>query len=611
MFRIRRVMDDIYPLNQRAVKQVMEIVRSRFAAVREEKVQALAEQLRNPLKYQFRSILFVADNYNGHIMGFAMLQHAPDLHFCFLDYLATAKNNVPSGIGGALYERCREEARLLNSLGIFMECLPDDSILCPGDTLQQENASRLKFYERYGARPILKTLYETPVNSGDTCPPYLVYDGLDRGVFPSAKEARMVVNAILRRKYGDYCPEDYIRRVVHSFQDDPIVLREYRYVNPLGGKTANASWNNGQHENQSMPPVYLTVNDQHQIHHVREVGYVESPVRIASILKHLQKSGLFQDIPVAVFPEKYIRQVHANELVDFIKNASEAFPQGTSVYPYIFPVRNAGRKPKDINVLAGYYCIDTFTPIHHNVWKAAKGAVDCALSAASKVVETSGLAYALVRPPGHHAESKVFGGFCYLNAAAIAAHYLSLLGRVAILDIDYHHGNGQQEIFYQRQDVLTISLHGHPSATYPYFCGYRNERGEGAGAGFNMNYPFDPGTDAQSYRLMLADALKQIERFKPRFLVVCLGLDTAKGDPTGSLMFSPRDFEKNARMIGSLNIPTLVVQEGGYLNRTLGSNVLSFFKGLHETFYKYAVHHKQANGHKSNPNRSMSKPGNL
>ncbi len=593
MFRIRKVTDDIYPMNQQAVKQVMEIMRIRFSGVSEEKIQAIPEQLRNPLKYQFRSMLFVAENFNGRLRGFSLLQHAPDLNFCYLDYIATSSDQRIGGVGGALYERCRDEALSLNSLGIFMECLPDDPSLCSSKDVLEQNVIRLKFYERYGARPIINTLYETPVKPDDDCPPYLVFDNLDKKIVPSSLKTQAIVGAILRRKYGNYCPEEYIHKVLDSITDDPVVLREFRYILP-GNHVIPASKNVGECVNQSnrgnkgidknYKPIFFTINNEHAIHHVKEVGYVESPVRIANILKSLEGSGFFENLKVESFPEKYIRKVHSNDLVDFLKNAGENFPKGNSVYPYIFPIRNRGRKPKDITVLAGYYCIDTFTPIHHNVWKAASRAVDCALTCCNKIVENGGLAYALVRPPGHHAESKVFGGFCYLNTAAIAADYLSQLGKIAILDIDFHHGNGQQEIFYNRKDVFTVSIHGHPSVTYPYFCGYLNEKGEGDGLGFNLNYPLPDKTDANEYRNILAHALRQIEVFKPRYLVVCFGLDTAKDDPTGALSFGARDFEKNARMIGSMGLPTIVIQEGGYLNRTLGNNALHFFKGLRESF---------------------------
>jgi acetoin utilization deacetylase AcuC-like enzyme/GNAT superfamily N-acetyltransferase len=592
MFRIRKVTDDIYPMNQQAVEQVMDIMRQRFVGVDEAQIKAIPELLRNPLKYQFRSMLFVADNFTGKVRGFALLLHAPDLDFCYLDYLAARHEQKSSGVGGALYERCREEAIELKSTGIFMECLPDDEQLCAETSLLEHNAKRLRFYETYGARPIINTLYETPVKENDTCPPYLVFDPIDSKELPSAARTRKIVGAILRRKYADYCPEDYVSSVIHSFTDNPIRLRDFKYVKTLkSNHSARAAEDKTEDTKekrnlayQKEKHIYLAVNEGHAIHHVKEVGYVEAPVRIPAILKHLESSRLFKKIEVEKFPDKHIRAVHSNDLVDFLKKSETNFPAGNSVYPYVFPIRNNRRRPKDISVLPGYFCIDTFTPIHHNVWKAASRAVDCVLSCANKLISGGGIAYALVRPPGHHAETSVFGGFCYINSAAVAAGYLSQLGKVAILDIDYHHGNGQQEIFYRRNDVLTISIHGHPSTTYPYFCGFRDEKGEGEGKGYNHNFPLKEGLSANEYRLVLADALQLIRNFKPIYLIVCLGLDTAKGDPTGTFAFGVRDFEKNGQMISSLRIPTLVVQEGGYLSRTLGVNALSFFKGMSKNY---------------------------
>ena len=185
-----------------------------------------------------------------------------------------------------------------------------------------------------------------------------------------------------------------------------------------------------------------------------------------------------------------------------------------------------------------------------------------------------------MRPPGHHAERRTFGGFCYLNSTAVAAHYLSDFGKVAILDIDYHHGNGQQDIFYERADVLTISIHGHPRLAYPYFSGFEDERGQGPGEGFNLNFPLPEIVEGPRYREVLHKALRRIESFQPTFLVVALGLDTAKRDPTGSWSLRASDFEANGALIGALKLPTLVVQEGGYNTRNLGVNVRRFFGGL-------------------------------
>jgi acetoin utilization deacetylase AcuC-like enzyme len=174
----------------------------------------------------------------------------------------------------------------------------------------------------------------------------------------------------------------------------------------------------------------------------------------------------------------------------------------------------------------------------------------------------------------------VFGGFCYFNNAAIAANYLSGYGRVAILDIDYHHGNGQQEIFYGRADVLTISIHGHPSFAYPYFSGYSSEKGEGEGVGFNLNMPLPENIDGQAYLKKLTKAVARIREFKPDYLIVALGLDTAAGDPTGTWNLKGADFENNGKEIATLSLPTVVIQEGGYNSRNIGINARMFFKGL-------------------------------
>ncbi len=578
MLRIRRIFDDVLPVNKETLEQVKAILRDRFSQVPEEEIEQIGAKLRNPFKQRFRPILFVAKTLRSRVKGFAMLLHEPEIGFCFLDWIATASGRTGGGLGGALYDRVRRESVALGAGGLFFECLPDDAEDCPDETLLKENRARLRFYERYGARPIVHTGYELPVNPGDSCMPHLVYDALD-AVTPLRRVfARKVVRAILERKYSGYCPAEYVEKVVASFREDPVALREFRYVKPQAVKTTV--------DDRSIEQIALIVNDRHHIHHVHERGYVESPVRVRSILAELDKSGLFARLKPRAFPDKTIHAVHDADFVNYLHHASADVPEGKSLYPYVFPVRNKTRPPKEPSVLSGYYCIDTFTPINRNAYPAARRGVDCALTAAREILDGRRMAYALVRPPGHHAERRAFGGFCYFNNNAIAAQYLCAYGKVAILDIDYHHGNGQQDIFYRRSDVLTVSIHGSPRFAYPYFTGFEDERGDGEGEGFNLNFPLPEHLDGEKYRRALVKALQRIEEYGPQFLVVALGLDTAKGDPTGSWSLMAKDFEENGRLIGAMAVPTVVVQEGGYRTRTLGQNARNFFKGLAEAHMK-------------------------
>ena len=575
MFRIRRILDDVFPQDREEIRQVQAILRSNFSLVPEDEIQSLPELLRDPLKKKLRYQLIVADDLNGQVDGFALGAYAPDLKFYYLDYIASKNKLTGRGIGGALYMRVRREALALNAVGIFMECLPDDPDLCSDPEILKQNMARLRFYEEFGARPIVDTAYETPLEPEFDCPPYLVFDGLDRPDPLNNKQARRIVKAILKRKYGDVCSEEYINLVVSSFKDDPVRLRPLRYRKKQARNTASKPTDTR---------IALVINDRHAIHHVHERGYVESPVRIRSIVKEIDKMDLFDHIRPRSFSEKFIKMVHDPQLVVYLRRVCRRVEPNHSIYPYVFPIRNAARPPIELPVRAGYFCIDTFTPLNRNAYQAAYRAVECALTAAEALFGGYRLAYALVRPPGHHAERKVFGGFCYFNSAAIAAEHLSHYGRVAILDVDYHHGNGTQDIFYEREDVLTVSIHGHPSFAYPYFSGFKEEKGDGPGLGYNLNLPLREKVNGDQYAKTLKTAIQRIRKFKPAYLVIALGLDVAKGDPTGTWSLEARDFENNGRAIGGLKVPTLVVQEGGYRTRTLGVNVRHFFNGLMEGY---------------------------
>jgi acetoin utilization deacetylase AcuC-like enzyme len=334
-------------------------------------------------------------------------------------------------------------------------------------------------------------------------------------------------------------------------------------------------------------PLKIFVTKHHEIHHIRERGYVERPVRVEKIVQAV--TAALPDVEfmeVKAHDDSAILAVHDHDFVDYLSRVCPKLDEKETVYPYVFPIRLRERKPLDEEVQAGYYCIDTFTPLTRNAFTAARASVDCALSGADLLRGGEHLVYSICRPPGHHAERRVYGGFCYFNNAAIAAHMLSGDGRVALLDIDFHHGNGTQDIFYERADVLTLSIHGDPSYAYPYFAGFADERGEGAGEGFNHNFPLPEEVGDDEYMATLALALDIIDEFQPRYLVVSLGLDIAKGDPTGAFTISPQGLERIGGAVAGLGYPVLAVQEGGYDTRVLGRNATYILRGLQRGVYE-------------------------
>jgi acetoin utilization deacetylase AcuC-like enzyme len=279
-----------------------------------------------------------------------------------------------------------------------------------------------------------------------------------------------------------------------------------------------------------------------------------------------------------------IEAVHDAGYLDFLKSGPAAWAglpgASAEIIPNVHPGRNMARRADHPVARAGWYQADTACPIGEGTWEGVAAAVDCALSATEAVLGGERIAYALCRPPGHHAFADQAGGFCFLNNVAIAAEVAARAkGRVAILDVDVHHGNGTQGIFWRRGDVLFVSLHADPAGYYPFFAGYADETGEGLGAGANLNLPLPPGTGDADFLTALEVALGKIRAYGPSMLLVSVGLDAAEDDPLGVLKITTPGFRRIAREIAALRLPTVLVQEGGYLSASLGANAAAFLAG--------------------------------
>jgi len=278
-------------------------------------------------------------------------------------------------------------------------------------------------------------------------------------------------------------------------------------------------------------------------------------------------------------PLKALRRCHNYNLITLYNTAEQL---SGDFYPSVFPQRDkANPDPTNIHH-AGFYCFDSGTPINSKTWNAAGWSAATAYYAALSISESqANIAYALSRPPGHHASRDTYGGYCYFNNAAIASKVLRDKGRVAIVDIDFHHGNGIQEIFYEDDRVLFISIHGDPRDYFPYFCGFPTETGRDWGVGFNQNIILPDGCKIDEY----LDCLEQtvipaIENFEPKYLVISAGFDTYHKDPIGKFGLKTEDYEVMAKKFQELNLPTAIIQEGGYFTEDLGKNVASFLNGF-------------------------------
>lgn len=312
----------------------------------------------------------------------------------------------------------------------------------------------------------------------------------------------------------------------------------------------------------------------------------ERPSRADTVIKAITQSNLGEIVAPDTFTMDPVRAVHSDDFIAFLESAWQEWRDAGFTGEAIacsWPARRMqSRVPDFIDGKLGYYALAAETSITEGTWAAALASKDVALTGAQALHDGARGVFSLCRPPGHHAASDMFGGYCFLNNAAIAAQYLRDQGaqRAAILDIDFHHGNGTQDIFYDRDDVLFCSLHGEPQQAFPYFLGYADETGSGQGLGYNLNYPMPRDTSFIQWQQSLTAALAKIDAFAPEYLILSLGVDTFENDPISFFKLTTADYFTTGAMIAELQIPTLFVMEGGYDIDEVGINVVEVLKGF-------------------------------
>ena len=312
----------------------------------------------------------------------------------------------------------------------------------------------------------------------------------------------------------------------------------------------------------------------------------ERPERMEYILNEIKTRKLGPILDPVNFNMDIIYKIHDKKYVDFLNNAWNEWValgfKGEAI-PTVYPSRsmNSDVVPTFIEGKLGYYCLANETSISEGTVEAAYESVKVALTAADMLDEEKSV-FALCRPPGHHASKDQYGGYCFFNNVAIAAEKLKEKGakRIFILDIDFHHGNGTQAIFYDRSDVFFVSLHGDPKDAFPHFLGHADEKGSGEGLGYNCNYPMPPGTPYDVWTKSLDDSISKIQNFSPDALIVSLGVDTYEKDPISFFKLKSDDFFDVGRKIASINLPTLFVMEGGYAIKEIGVNTVNTLKGF-------------------------------
>lgn len=337
----------------------------------------------------------------------------------------------------------------------------------------------------------------------------------------------------------------------------------------------------------------IVFSDDHRLHFPQGELYggefvtpFERPSRMEYILRELRQRKMTDIIAPAKLDMRVVRKVHDRGYLTFLENAwAEWVAAGYrgEIVPTGFPNRSLQQRcPKAIDGKVGYYIHSVETCIMAGTWEAAQASAAVALTAQKLVQNGAPVAFALCRPPGHHAHDDLYGGYCFLNNAAIAAQAFLDGGaaRVGILDVDFHHGNGTQDIFYNRNDVMFCSLHGEPQTAYPYFLGYKDETGAGAGEGFNANYPMPADTTYATWSKALNAACTKIKSSGAEALVVSLGVDTYEKDPISYFKLTSDDFRSYGQRIARMRLPTLFVMEGGYAVQEIGVNTVNVLEGF-------------------------------
>jgi acetoin utilization deacetylase AcuC-like enzyme len=315
----------------------------------------------------------------------------------------------------------------------------------------------------------------------------------------------------------------------------------------------------------------------------------ECPVRAEHILQRVREVKLGEVIAPDSFEIDAVKRIHDADFLRFLETCWDEWVatgyEGEAI-PTCWPARGMQqhRIPQHIDGKLGHYALAAETSISNGTWEAARASVNVALTAQAAIRDGANEAFALCRPPGHHAAGDMYGGYCFINNAAVAAQAFIDQGaaRVALLDVDFHHGNGSQAIFYDRSDVMFLSLHGDPRDAFPHFLGYADETGQGDGEGFNHNYPMAPGTSFKTWGDALADACQKISNYGPDAVVISLGVDTFEHDPISFFKLASDDFKRYGSTIAQLDLPTLFVMEGGYAVEEIGINAVNVLEGYED-----------------------------